>query len=93
MSKPDPRIFTIAQNLGKVIEPDLTPQNVLHVGDNYELDYAAARSVGWKACLVTKKDSGSKDCLQFHTLRDFYEHLQSEGTYIHTYVKFPSNHT
>lgn len=48
-------------------EKDLSPENILHIGDNWESDYNVPRSRNMKACFLPK----TKDIL-FNTLGDRY---------------------
>lgn len=52
--KPDPIIFTTALILSRVKKAS----EVLHIGDNIELDYNAAQAVGFNALLISRKDMG-----------------------------------
>jgi len=45
--KPDPRAFRAVE---KAL--NLSPKNILHVGDSLEQDYLAAQAAGWQAVLV-----------------------------------------
>lgn len=54
MEKPDQRIFDLA--LEKSQQPNIKPEECLHIGDNLHLDYQAAKSCGWNAILVNEPD-------------------------------------
>lgn len=48
--KPSYKIFQNAEN----IMPGVKKSEILHVGDNPEMDFMGAKKAGWKALLVTK---------------------------------------
>ena len=58
VSKPDPRIFTLAvERLG------LRPEDVLFVGDSYEQDIVPARAVGMRTAWLLARQPGRDDSL------------------------------
>lgn len=57
-SKPERKIFELA--LEKRRRGDrIDPGQVLHVGDNYDLDYVGSRKMGWNCVLVDRHGDGS----------------------------------
>lgn len=59
IQKPDVNIFKLAMN--KSQRENIAPGNCLHIGDNYELDFMAAKSAKWNALLINKNDIKNKD--------------------------------
>ena len=57
-AKPDAGIFRFAAGL-----LGLDPEHVLHVGDDYELDYLAATRAGMRAVLVCEEPRGDAPCV------------------------------
>lgn len=51
VAKPERKIFDLALNCS----PGIKPTDALHVGDNFKLDYLAAKNAGWNAVLVYDK--------------------------------------
>lgn len=49
--KPHPKIFEEALKRGNYVDS----KEALHIGDNVQLDYFAAKNVGWKALLLAPK--------------------------------------
>lgn len=73
-SKPHPGIFHQA-----LLQMDLTPKQVLYVGDSYRHDIVGARSVGIEAVLVARGDSAhapeNPDCPTISDLRGLLPYL------------------
>ena len=62
--KPDPRIFHYAVKLVKV-----KPDEIIHIGDDYEADYLGALNAGLKAILIDRNNRhGNKNCMRIITL-------------------------
>jgi len=49
--KPDPGIFQLALNI-----MNISPADVIHVGDDYEADYIGASSIGLYSILIDRND-------------------------------------
>jgi len=56
MAKPDPRIFQLACERAGV-----EPAQVLHIGDNHEVDCVAAREVGLKAAWIRRPELSAQE--------------------------------
>lgn len=70
--KPDGKIFTIAQ---AQYGSNILPRECLHIGDDLEKDYNAARATGWHALLVTSK---SIKCVNsYSSLNELYKAIES----------------
>eukprot|EP01135_Chromosphaera_perkinsii_P002787 Nk52_evm155s226 gene=Nk52_evmTU155s226 len=57
MAKPDTSIFDLAlamtnEHMRNIGQPEILPEQALHIGDNALCDYIAARKAGWEALLV-----------------------------------------
>uniref|UniRef100_A0A0A9ZAN0 Haloacid dehalogenase-like hydrolase domain-containing protein 3 n=1 Tax=Lygus hesperus TaxID=30085 RepID=A0A0A9ZAN0_LYGHE len=77
-TKPNVAIFRCAAEIFKQQSGvPLIGEEALHVGDNYDLDYMAARGAGWQSILVSSKGTNStcKDCLVLKSLQELKEHL------------------
>ena len=76
VAKPDPRIFHAAAEAAEV-----SPSEVLHVGDDSHHDVVGARSAGMAAVWITPADSvwmhGGPEPLRFAHLGDLCDHLQA----------------
>ena len=62
--KPDVQAFEAARGLGEQMTGSF--KNLVHVGDDLEKDYNAAKAAGWRGIMVTRgtsSDSG-KDCVR-----------------------------
>lgn len=93
VSKPSPDIFQLALNhLNKTRSWSIKPEEALHVGDNYELDYVGAVKSGWRSCLITSNfnsleiPESSRDIVPsqqdiFPDLNSFHRFLGSQGKY------------
>ncbi|XP_067004467.1 rhythmically expressed gene 2 protein [Anabrus simplex] len=81
--KPNPGIFNYA--LRKFGNMTITPKHILHIGDKPDLDYIAARRMGWNAVLVHQEEP--EDVLEqypeikpdsiFQNLKELQDHIQS----------------
>lgn len=72
VAKPDKKIFDLALHKSSC----LLSSNALHIGDDIELDYFAAKNAGWNALLIsdkTKKDSLSADVKLEEVIEDIAE--------------------
>lgn len=71
-SKPDKRIFY--KSLEKV---GSLPENSIHVGDNYKLDYLASLEVGMKSLLIVRDDNSINniEATKINSLENIMEHL------------------
>ena len=56
MAKPDPRIFALACE-----KADVQPEQILHIGDNLEVDCLAARSAGFNAAWLRRPELAQND--------------------------------
>ncbi len=56
MAKPDPRIFALASE-----QAGLQPDQILHIGDNHEVDCLAARRAGFKAVWLRRPELAQND--------------------------------
>jgi len=67
IQKPNPKIFKITANL-----INLSPENLIYVGNDYELDIIPARSAGWTPILIDRFNRYPKsiDCLKINSLFD-----------------------
>ncbi|RLE51766.1 MAG: hypothetical protein DRJ20_01500 [Candidatus Methanomethylicota archaeon] len=64
--KPDPKIFHAAAEM-----LDVKPEEMLHVGDDYEADYLGAISAGLKGVLIDRKDvHKGKQCTRIKELTE-----------------------
>ena len=74
VSKPDPRIFHEA-----AARAGVSPAEVLHVGDDAQLDIHGARAAGMQCAWINRHaqpwPEGSEPPLTFTTLRDLVDHL------------------
>lgn len=70
--KPDPRIFQMA-----LTRCDLRPREAMHIGNDAELDYAAANRCSWTGVLINS-DLVEEDAesYKFKQLSTFLEHLE-----------------
>ena len=76
VEKPDPRIFHTA-----LAQAGADPDEVVHVGDLYEVDVVGARAAGLRAVLVDPLDlHGARDCPRVPSLAKLAESLASGGT-------------
>lgn len=53
--KPDPQIFDLALSC---CDCPVKAKEAIHVGDNIDLDYIAARKAGWQSILIQKGNTG-----------------------------------
>lgn len=60
MAKPAPEVFLSALHVSGVE----TPSEALHIGDNLELDYVAAKKAGLNALLVRRGESNDSNALR-----------------------------
>lgn len=56
MAKPDPRIFALASE-----QAGVRPEQILHIGDNLEVDCLAARSAGFGAAWLRRPELAQND--------------------------------
>ena len=70
--KPQPEIF-----LAALKKAQLKPEEVIYVGDQYDLDVLGARGVGMKAVLLDRADyfTDITDCPRIHSLTEIAEHI------------------
>ena len=70
--KPDPEIFLTALEKAQV-----KVEEVIYVGDQYDLDIVGARGVGMKAVLIDRNDYFSNviDCPRIHSLTEVVEYI------------------
>lgn len=70
--KPRPEIFQAALQKAKV-----NPEEVIYVGDQYELDIVGARGVGMKAILIDRKrwSTDITDCPRIQSLAEIMKHI------------------
>lgn len=87
MSKPNPALFNFAYQQHFKNADNSLHEYCLHVGDNYEFDYAGATTVGWKAALIMSSKQQEKDLSMlnvpentiFTSLQEFSDHLLIRG--------------
>lgn len=78
-SKPDARIFERAL---KYCKTPTEPSQSIHIGDDLEKDYKAAREAGWHALLVTPKVKPDKPSAKDHvftSIESLYETVQQNA--------------
>lgn len=70
--KPRPEIFLAALNKAKV-----KPEEVIYIGDQYDLDIVGARGVGMKTILIDRKDwfPEINDCPRIQSLAEIVKHI------------------
>jgi len=70
--KPNPEIFEAALKKAQV-----KPEEVIYIGDQYDIDVVGARGVGMKALLIDRKDyfPDVTDCPRIHSLTEVTEHI------------------
>jgi putative hydrolase of the HAD superfamily len=74
VEKPDPGIYRIA--LGHA---GIEPQRALHVGDDREMDFLAAREVGLNALLLDRDGRYGPQPFRITSLKDVLTYLESDG--------------
>lgn len=70
LSKPDHRIFHYVL---EKFQKNVRPAESLHIGDDVEKDYEAARAAGWHAILVTSKINTEKPPAPGHVFNSLEE--------------------
>jgi putative hydrolase of the HAD superfamily len=77
VAKPDKRIFDVA-----CAKLDLSPQEVLHVGDDPELDVVGARDAGLRTAWINRTGAtwahGAKPDIVVHDLGELADRLESQ---------------
>jgi len=68
--KPDRQLFDFVAT-----KMELSPDEILHVGDHLNQDYHGARNAGWNALLLTSKPADNSDAQTIASLLDIQHHL------------------
>lgn len=70
--KPNPEIFQAALNKAQV-----KPEEVIYIGDQYDLDIVGARGVGMKGLLIDRNNyfPDITDCPRLHSLTEVIKHI------------------
>ena len=70
--KPNPEIFQAALNKAQV-----NPEEVVYIGDQYDIDVVGARGVGMKALLIDRNDyfPDVTDCPRIRSLTEVTKHI------------------
>jgi putative hydrolase of the HAD superfamily len=69
--KPDRQLFDFVAT-----KMELSPNEILHVGDHLNQDYLGACNAGWNALLLTRKRTHNSDSRTIARLLDIQNHLQ-----------------
>jgi len=70
--KPNPAIFQAALNKAQV-----QPEEVIYIGDQYDLDIVGSRGIGMKALLIDRNNyfPDVTDCPRLHSLTEITEYI------------------
>ncbi|XP_068619999.1 rhythmically expressed gene 2 protein-like [Battus philenor] len=72
VAKPDRKIFEYALT---ILSKDIIPEECIHIGDDVEKDYLAARAAGWNGILISKNTCSENVKMEhiYCSLNDLYK--------------------